>query len=311
MQRGYRLCGAMGLQALQIGGGSLQRLLGLLQALLGLVLRLRGLRSLLLPVLEGLQGGMARLQSGQGVLQLLGLGLQLRALGLGQQLHAARLRLIALQRLAGIAGALKHGLRYLAVDVGACQLFEQLGAFIGTGLQKRGKPALGQQHRFGKALKIQSGDLGHLAQLVAAVGAEDFSIGHARQFHLGALQRAAGLVAGAALAPEGTVDGALDLELHLGHAICGVARHQVVAAGAEGGQPGCLVVERQANCIEQGRFARARGAGDRKQAVVGKGRGCEIDAPLAFERVQVLEPQAAYLHGASPLGLESDCSTAW
>jgi hypothetical protein len=51
------------------------------------------------------------------------------------------------------------------------------------------------------------------------------------------------------------------------------------------------VVQRQADGVEQGGFARARGAGDGKQAVVGKGGFSEVDKPLAFEGVEVFQAQ--------------------
>ena len=273
-----------------------------------------GLRCLLLPALQRLQCAVAGLHLAHLGLQLVCFGLQLLALLLGQQLHAIGMGLVFLQRLACIACAFEHGLRNLAVDVGAGEFFQQLGAFVGAGLQKGRKAALGQQHGFGKARKVQPGDLGHLLELFTAVVAEDMAVGHSRQFNLGGLQCTAGLVAGAALAPEGAVGHAFDFELHLGQTVGGVPRHQIIAAGADGGKARRLVVERQADGIEQRGFARPCGASDGKQAVARKGGGAEIDFPFALERVEILEAQLEDFHAAPPEMFSvwlSDSTTLW
>ena len=142
---------------------------------------------------------------------------------------------------------------------------------------------MGQQHGFGKARKVQPGDLGHLPEFVGAVRGQNLPVCHARQLDLGGLQGSVCLVARAALAPEGAVGDAFDLELHFREAFGLVARHHIIAAGADGGKARRLVVQRQADGIEQGGLACARGAGDGKQAVVGKGRGGEVHRPFALE----------------------------
>ena len=83
MQRCDGLCRAMGLQALQISHCSLQRLPGLIQGLAGLGVCMGGLRSLGLPVLQGLQRGVAGVELAQRSLQLCSLGFQLGAFALG------------------------------------------------------------------------------------------------------------------------------------------------------------------------------------------------------------------------------------
>ena len=79
-----------------------------------------------------------------------------------------------------------------------------------------------------------------------------------------------------------------------------MACHQVIAAGADDSQTRCLVVQRQADGVQQGGLACARGACDGKQAVAGKGFGSEIDLPLALERIEILETQLEDFHAALP-----------
>ena len=298
------LCGGILFQALQCVVGLVLGLQGLLLGRGGLLHRLLGAGALLQPGVLALGGGPGRLRLGQRGVQLLVAGLQFRARFGGQQLHAVGLGLGACQGLARLAGALEHGLGQLAVDFGAGQLFQQFGAVVGVGVQEGGKAALGQQHGFGEAAEVQAGDLCDAPGLVLAVGGQD--VARARggidlgQLDLGRLQRTVGLVACAALAPEGAVDRGLHLELHLGQAVGRVAGHQFVALAAHGVQARGLVVQRQADGIQQGGLAGARGAGDGKQAVVGKRGLAKVDLPFALEGVEVLQPQAQDLHAAPP-----------
>ena len=164
-------------------------------------------------------------------------------------------------------------------------------------MQKGGKTALRQQDGFGEAGKVQAGQRLDLAQFVMDLAGEDFAIG-AGQLHFGRLQRAAGFVAGAALAPERPIADAAHFKLHFGQTVGGVAGHQLVAAGRHRLQPGGAVVERQADGVQQGGFAGARGAGDGKQAIAGKRRLAKINAKFALERVQVFQAQREDFHQA-------------
>ena len=163
---------------------------------------------------------------------------------------------------------------------------------------------MGQQHGFGKTAKVQPRDFGDAFGFFFEVGSEDGPLTgicmNLRQLYLGGLQGTIDFVACAALAPKGAVGGALHFKLHLGQAVAGVAGHQVVAGGAQAAQARRLVVQRQADGIEQRRFACARRAGDGKQAGVGKWRLAKIYRPLAFECVQVFQAQAQNFHAASP-----------
>ena len=127
-------------------------------------------------------------------------------------------------------GAFKYLLRDQAIHFAAGELLQQLGAFVGAGMQKGGKTALRQQHGFGKAGKVQAGQRFDLAQFVVYLAGQDFTVGTG-QLHFGRLQRAAGFVAGAALAPEGAVGHAAHFKLHFGQTVGGVAGHQLVAPG--------------------------------------------------------------------------------
>ena len=83
MQRCNGLRRAVGLQPLQIRRSNLQRVLGLVEGLAGLGVGEGGLRSLGLPVLQGLQRGVAGVELAQRSLQLCSLGFQLGAFALG------------------------------------------------------------------------------------------------------------------------------------------------------------------------------------------------------------------------------------
>jgi len=299
---------SVGLQAQQIVRGIAERLLGVRLRIARLLHLLHGLHGLRLPALYGLQLLVACLQIRQAGLQQCRLGLQLLARACIQQLHALGLCLLLFQGLAGVAGACKDAFRDAAVDIGAGQFLEQLGTLIGRGLQKGGKAALGQQHGLGKARKVQPGDLGDAPGFVLDVGGEYAAVRHQCQLHPGRLQGCVRLAARAALAPEGAVGHTFDFELHLGLALSGVARHDVVAA-ADAVKARRLVIERQADGIEQGGLARTRGSGDGKQAVVGKGGDGEVHLPLALERVQVLQAQFENSHAAAPCSSWRPCST--
>ena len=183
----------------------------------------------------GLGGGQGGVCISQCLLQQLLAGFQFCTGVRGQQLHAIGLCLGACQGFAHVARPLEHGLRNLAVNLGAREFFQQLGAIAGVGIQKCGKAALCEQHGFGKTPKVQPGDLGDALDFVLGVAGQDVTFpgggGDLGQFHLGWLQCAIGPVAGTALAPEGAVGSALHLEFHLRHAVAGVAGHQVVIFG--------------------------------------------------------------------------------
>ena len=133
--------------------------------------------------------------------------------------------------------------------------------------------------------------------------------GDGGEFDPGGLQRTIDLVAGAALAPEGAVDGTFDFKFDFSQAIGRVPRHDVVIGRRDALQPRCLVVERQADGVEQGRFTRAGWAGDGEQVVVGEWRLGEVDAPFAFQRVEVFQAQGEDFH-ALPLSDSASCRLA-
>ncbi len=256
------------------------------------------LAQFLAPAALALQLGLLGAQGGFINSQLLGLRLQLGALFVAEQLDPFGAGAQLVKADLHLAGLLEHPLRNLPVDLGAGQLFQQLGALVGVGLEKSGETALGQQHGFGKALEIQAGEALGLAQLLVDLVGDDLPVCRG-QFDLGRLQRAIGLVAGAALAPEGAVANALDLEFDLGQAVGGVPGHQLVGAGRDRTHARRAVIQRQADGIEQRGLARAGWPGNGEQAVVLERLGGEIDLPLAFQRIEVFQAQAQDFH-ASP-----------
>ena len=197
-----------------------------------------------------------------------------------------------------LTGLLKHPLGNLPVDIGTGQLFQQLGALIGVGLKKGSKAALGQQHGLGKTLEIETREAFGLAQLLVDLVSDDLPVSSG-QLDLGRLQRTIGLVAGAALAPEGAVGNAFDLEFDLGQAVGGVPAHQLIGTGRHRAHARRAVVQRQADGVEQRGLARPGRPGDGEQTVVLERLGGEIDLPLAFQRIKVFQAQAKDLH-ASP-----------
>ena len=162
-----------------------------------------------------------------------------------------RARLELVQLIPGVARLLKHFAGNIAVDFGAGQLFQQFGALVGAGVQERCKTALRQQHRLGKAREIQAGDGRNEFELFAAFFAQDGAVAGG-QLNFRCLQRATDFVAGAPLAPKGAIDDALDLEFHLGQTVGGMARHEVVDGRGDVFEARRLVVQRQANRVEQG-----------------------------------------------------------
>ena len=274
-------------QALQLGCGGVQRGGGFAVACLCRLLVLRALGQVEMPLALH-QGGLVRgLHVGQLGGPAVHVGVHGGALFVAQQFHTVSAGLELVELLFGRTGLFKHLARDVAVNLGAGQFLQQLGAVVGAGVQKGGKTALGQQHGLGEAGKVQARNGGHAPELVHALAAQNgaFAGGpvHTGQLHFGRLQRAVHLVTRAALAPEGAVHRAFHLKLHLGQAVHRVARHDVVGGCRDAFQARGLVVQRQANGVQQGRFARAGGAGDGKQAVVGKGRLGEVNAPLPFE----------------------------
>jgi len=279
--------GGIGFLLPGFGGFDFLFALGQIEAPLALTL---GLLVLALEV------GLLRIEAG-------GFALHGGTLLVGEQFHAVGAGLELLEPAPGGARLLENLARNFAIDFGAGQFLQQFGAFVGCRVEEGGETALGEQHRLGEAWKVEAGDLGDALQFVAGLGAEDGAVAiciERRQFHLGRLQCAVHLVAGAALAPEGAVDGALHFKLDFRQAVGGVPRHDVVVGGRDGLQARRLVVKREADGIEQRRFAGAGRAGDGKQAAVAKGRPGEVDAPFTLERIEVLQAQAEDLHAASP-----------
>ena len=149
-------------------------------------------------------------------------------------------------------------------------------------MQKGSKTALGQQHGLGKTAKVQSGQFADGFQLVVDAGGDDGTVG-VRQLYLWGLQFALGFAPGPALGPEGAVGTAFHLKLHLGQRLGGMAGHQFVVAGGDGGQARGLVIEGKADGVQQGGFACPRRASNGEQAAVGKRCLAEVDFPLTFE----------------------------
>ncbi|MNQ82467.1 hypothetical protein D3C85_975180 [compost metagenome] len=259
----------------------------------------QGLVQLVAPLPLALQLGLADLQlllfarQGRGLLLQGGAGLvgqEFHAFGAGAQLVQAGLHL---------ASAFEHTLGDTPVDFSAGQLLQQLRALVGVGFEEGREAALGQQHGLGETLEVEAGQaFGELELVVDLVG-KDFPVQHPGQLHPGRLQAAVGLVAGAALAPEGAVGHALHFELHLGQAVGAVPGHQLVDAGGHRAHARRAVVERQADGVQQGGLAGAGGAGDGEEAVTGEGLAGEVDLPLALQRIEVLQAQAEDLHAGS------------
>ena len=165
---------------------------------------------------------------------------------------------------------------------------------------------MSQQHGLGETLEIQAGKAFGLAQFLVDLVGDNRSV-HRCQLDLGWLQLAVGLVAGAALAPEGAVSATLDLELNLGQTVGRVPGHQLVAAGGQRTHPRCAVVQRQADGIEQGGLAGTGGPGNGEQAIVLERLGGEVDLPLTLQRVEILQAQAEDLHGLPSVSWLTTC----
>ena len=231
---------------------------------------------------------------------------------IAQQLDTRGLGAQLIQCSFDLAGLLEHPLGNLPIDVGAGQLLQQLGALVGVGLQKGRKTALGQQHGFGEALEIQTGEaLGQFEFFIQLVG-EDLPDARGlidlHQLDFRCLQRAVALVAGPALAPEGAVVLVLDRKLDLGQAVGGVPGQQLVAAGRQRAHARRAVVQGQADGIQQGGLARSGRPGYGEQAVVLERLGGEVDLPFALQRIEVFQAQTKDLHTGSSA---SSATTCW
>ena len=262
----------------------------------------RALRQIYLPLALCQSGLMGGLHVGQFIAPTVHIALHRGALWQRQQLHAVGAGFELLQLLPGLTRLFKHPHRDVAVDFRAGQLLQQFGPVVGAGVQKSGKAALGQQHGFGETRKIEPGDVGNALEFVVTLTAQNGACAtgavHTGQFDPWRLQRTVDFVAGAALAPEGAVHSTFHFKRHFGQAVHRVARHDVVRRSRDAFQARCLVIQREADGIEQRGFASAGRASDRKQAVVTKRRLGEVDGPLAFQRVEVFQTQAQNFHAA-------------
>ncbi|MCY1340261.1 hypothetical protein D9M69_261710 [compost metagenome] len=298
-------------QPAQFRRGIGQRLARLLFFRLGLAFLLFGAGQVLAPAALGLQRLLASARLGFTLRQVPGFRFQRGTLLGAKQFDALGAGAQLVQRRPHLAGAFEHALGDEAVDFRAGQFLQQLGALIGAGFEEGGEPALGQQHGFGEALEIQAGEAFGLAQLVADLVGEDAPAAvlalDLAQLDLRRLQRALGLVAGAALAPEGAVAPALHFELNFGEAVGGVPGHQLVAALRQAVHARRAVVQGQADGIQQRGLARPGGTGDGEQAVVLERLGVEVDLPFALQRVEVLQAQAEDSHGRSSCRSATTC----
>ena len=302
MKRLQRLCRLAGLQLGDLWRGRLQRRVGLGQSLLRALGRGGRVGELYAPLvvfahraLFGHQLLLLRFESGD-------FRLQACALLVAQQLHAIGARLHERQSVSLFACAGEHAHGNLAVDFRPRELFQQLGALVGAGIQKRRKAALREQHRAREAREIEARDFSDALDFFVDVRGDDRAV-TLGQFDPRLLQRTVDLVARAALAPQGAVDFAAHFELQLGTALGGVPRHDVVDRRGDRVQTRRLVVQRQADRIQQGGFARTSRPGDRKQIAFRERWLGEIDVELTLERVEVLEFETADFHCSPSVGV--------
>ena len=200
-----------------------------------------------------------------------------------QQQHAGGLGLNFLQLDAGLLMLFKDLCRNLAVNLGAGQLLQQLGALFRFRVQEGGELPLRQQHRAGEAAIVQAGERGGQFQLIFDLIGEDLAVLAARQLDARNLQVAVRLVSRPVLAPEGAVGDAFYLKLHFRQAFGSVAGHQIVLRLRHAAQARGFVIQRQTDSIQQGGFSGAGWPGNREQSVAGEGLSGEINFPFAFE----------------------------
>ena len=104
---------------------------------------------------------------------------------------------------------------------------------------------------------------------------------------------------GSALAPLAAIAAQAGLELDLGGALAGAARHDFVTALADIAQTGRPRVQGQTNGVENGRLAGAAGADDGEKTGIGVFRLEKINPLGTGQRVEITAVHAEDFHDRS------------
>ena len=176
-----------------------------------------------------------------------------------------------------------------------------MGAVSRLGVQKARELPLGQHDRPRETVEIHAHSLkdgsAHFPDFIDGLPR---SAGHVFEFPVRRLEPAIRFAAGAALGPEGPVSFSSGRENNLGKTVYLLPAHDLVAARADAGKPWRLAVKGERDGVKNGCLARARGAGDEKDAFVGKFPVRKVDDPLPGKAVQVAETQLLDFHESPP-----------
>ena len=238
----------------------------------------------------------------------------LRAFVGGERLLVGQAGVEFLQRLLFELGALEGAHRNLGVDGAAGEGFQQFAALVVFRLEEGGKLVLRQQHGARKLLERQTDAAFDLAFDFGLGGADRLQRGQQLQGHGGRLQRAFHPCARAAHAPARAVRCAVVADkVHFGVAVRRAAPQQRArilggdrfaahvgqhAAPRHLEQPWRVVVQCQAQGVEQGALAGAGGTADGEQPGGGERLLLEVHRKFPGQRRQVFTADAQNSHGS-------------
>ena len=185
-----------------------------------------------------------------------------------------------------------------------------MGAVSRLGVQKARELPLGQHDGPRETVEVHTHCLkdgsAHFPDFIDGLPR---SAGHVLEFPVRRLKPAVRFSAGTALGPQGSVSFPARRKNHLGKAVYLLPAHDLVAARADAGKPRRLAVKGQRDGVKNGCLARARGAGDEKDAFIGKFPVRKVDDPFAGEAVQIAETQLLDFHDL-PLSSPFPCPAA-
>ena len=162
---------------------------------------------------------------------------------------------------------------YIRIDFRPRELFQNGRALIGRRLQERGEPSLRKEHGAREAFEVHPCGFLHFVGHALNIAFEDLTRNGVGKFAARGLQFPGGFFPRPPLAPVAAERSRAGFEGDFGKTFPGLAGHDFVFAFGDVAQARRASVQGKAHGVEDGRLARARGAGDDENAVRQKA-GC-------------------------------------